>query len=415
MEGRYIKNQKLTNKTTMKKLLFLFVMICMITSGCSTDPVSNNNGGTLHNQRLQDIADSLMNYYQQNRGITNGGIFIEVNAPSGNYLVSSGLDVGFDANYHFRIASCTKTFTAAAIMYLHQQGKLNIYETITSDIPGTSEPYIPNTSFFEIPNKSAITIELLLQHRAGVFDVSNTVIPNNVPQPYAGQLYTEYMLNLDPSHTFTFAELVGVVAANDLSYFTPGSAYHYSNTGYSMLGEIIERVSGMSYHDFLQNNFFTPLGMSNTSAPYVGTDINMPSPFLQSYLYEGGIQTNTTADNMSAHVSEGNLISTPANLIKWVKALLTGQTVINQSTADLMMQVVSTGQGNGYYGLGISYIEGLGFGHSGAHISFLTFMYYNPVTDITILVGTNFWDLDQLGAQLQGLVDVSKTSVAVFK
>src|SRR5690606_8398022 len=254
----------------------------------------------------------------------------------------------------------------------------------------------------------------LLQHRSGVFDVSNTEIPNNVQQSYAGQLYTEYMLNLDPSHTFTFAELVGVAAANDLSYFTPGSAYHYSNTGYSMLGEIIERVSGMSYHDFLQNSFFTPLGMTNTSAPYTGTDIKMPSPFLQSYLYEGGIQTNTTAENMSAHVSEGNLISTPAELIKWNKALLTGQTVINQSTADLMMQVVSNGQG-GYYGLGISYIEGLGFGHSGAHISFLTFMYYNPVTDITILVGTNFWDLDQLGAQLQGLVDVSKTSVAVLE
>ncbi|HLT24371.1 MAG TPA: serine hydrolase, partial [Ignavibacteria bacterium] len=97
--------------------------------------VENQANATDYNQRLKEIADSVMNYYQQSKGITDGGIFIEVNAPSGNYLVSSGLDAGFNANYHFRMASCTKTFTAAAIMYLHQQGKLNIYETITSDIP----------------------------------------------------------------------------------------------------------------------------------------------------------------------------------------------------------------------------------------------------------------------------------------
>lgn len=395
----------------MKKII-LVLLISLIVAGCTSDPISNN-GGTQHNQRLQEIADSIINYYQQNRGITDGGIFINVIAPSGNYLVSSNLDAGFNSNYHFRMASCTKTFTAAAIMYLHQQGKLNIYEAITANIPGTTEPYVPNTPNYDVPNKASITIELLLQHRSGVFDVSNTPIPNSVAQPYAGQLYTEYMLNLNPSHTFTFDELVGVVAVNDLSYFTPDGGYHYSNTGYSMLGKIIERVSGMSYHDFLQSTFLTPFGMTNTSAPYMGTDINMPSPHLQSYLYEGGVKTNTTNENMSAHVAEGNLVTTPTDLIKWGKGLLTGQTVVSQSTANLMMQVEPTG--TGYYGLGISYIDGLGYGHTGAHLSFLTFMFYNPVTDVTLVLECNFWDLDQLNAQLESLVQVSLRAVEVFE
>lgn len=396
----------------MKKII-LVLLISLIVAGCTSDPISNN-GGTQHNQRLQEIADSVITHFQQTRGITDGGIFISINAPSGNYLVSSNLETGFNGDYHFRMASCTKTFTGAAIMNLHQQGKLDIYDTITMNIPGSSEPYIPNTPDFNVPNKSSITIEQLLQHRSGVFDVTNTEIPNNVAQPYAGQLYTEYVLNLDPSHTFTFSELVGVTAVNNLSYFTPGSGYHYSNTGYSMLGEIIERVSGMTYHDYLQSTFFNPLGMNNTSAPYTGTDIIMPSPHLQSYLYQGGAKTNTTNENMSGHVAEGNLVSTPNQLIQWVKKLLTGQTPITQSTANLMMQVLPTTPGSGY-GLSISYIDGLGYGHSGAHLSFLTFMYYNPSIDVAIVLGTNFWDLDELNAQLGTLVEASKRSIEVFE
>ena len=75
------------------------------------------------------------------------------------------------------------------------------------------------------------------------------------------------------------------------------------------------------------------------------------------------------------------------------------------------MEVIPTGQGNGEYGLGINYMKGLGYGHSGAHVSFLTADYYNPDTGTTILLITNFWDLDEITAQGNGMNEFAVNAV----
>lgn len=398
----------------MKKIILIITLLLLLNPNSKANDISSNDD--ISNE-LQSIADNFVDSYRKKIGLTDGGIFIALNTPSGDYMVSNNLNPGFDQNYHFRIASCTKTFTAASIMYLHQQGKLDINSKITDLIPGTNEPYIPNTPEYNIPNKSDITIKLLLEHRAGVFDVSNTDIPGNVNQPYAGKLYTEYILNLpgNYNHTFTFDELVGVVAENKLSYFLPDGGYHYSNTGYCMLGKIIERVSGLSYSAFLEANYLYPDYLNSTTAPFKGTDVDMNNPHLDSYLYSNGSVKNTTSQNMSAHVAEGNLISTPNNLMKWVKMLLKGETVLDTSTIAMMKKVIPTGDHGGMYGLGLSYIEGLGYGHNGAHESFLTFMFYNPDNDITTLVGCNFWDVDNLNEQLGTLIQLALKAAQLYK
>ncbi|MEJ1731317.1 serine hydrolase domain-containing protein, partial [Escherichia coli] len=84
----------------------------------------------------------------------------------------------------------------------------------------------------------------------------------------------------EPEHTFHFDELIGVVAGTGLSYFVPDSGYHYSNTGYSILGKIIERVSGMSYKDFLEEHIMQPMGMFNSYMPESGSDQVMENPFI---------------------------------------------------------------------------------------------------------------------------------------
>lgn len=398
----------------MKRILLLVAFLFLLNPDSKGNDVSGNDDIS---SGLQSLADNFVGTYRQKIGLTDGGIFIALNTPTGDYMVSNNLNQEFNPDYHFRIASCTKTFTAASIMYLHQQGKLDINSKITDLIPGTNEPYIPNTAEFNIPNKSDITIKLLLEHRAGVFDVSNTPIPNSVNQPYAGKLYTEYILDLpgNYNHTFTFDELVGVVAENNLSYFLPDAGYHYSNTGYCMLGKIIERVSGLSYGAFLEANYLYPDYLNSTRAPYKGTDVELDNPHLDSYLYSSGSMKNTTLQNMSAHVAEGNLISTPNNLMKWVKMLLKGETVLDTSTIAMMKKVIPTGGHGGQYGLGLSYIEGLGYGHNGAHESFLTFMFYNPDNDITTLVGCNFWDVDNLMDQLETLIQLAIKAVEVYK
>ena len=118
-----------------------------------------------------------------------------------------------------------------------QDGWLNLDDNITSFIPNTTEPYVLNSAEWAIPHKNQITIKQLLQHNAGVYDVSNDAVPGFGRLPYV-----EYLLENFPNHQFTATELVNQITIHNLSYGTPNQMYHYSNTGYTILGEIIARV-----------------------------------------------------------------------------------------------------------------------------------------------------------------------------
>jgi len=118
----------------------------------------------------------------------------------------------------------------------------------------------------------------------------------------------------------TFDELVGVVATCEASYWPPSeNRYHYSNTGYSLLGKVIERVSGLSYSDFVVQNLLVPNGLTETSSPSLSTETTIPAPFAVGYSLDfvGSRKlVATTSDNMSINVAEGNLISTPEQLAR---------------------------------------------------------------------------------------------------
>lgn len=396
-------------------ILFLFISIFFIS--CSDSTVDNNKTDN-RNAVLQNMTDSLANYYKVQHNITEGGFFLKIITGADDYFVSGNVSSAFASDYHYRIASVTKTFTAAAIMLLHQQGKINIYDNITMNIPGTSVTYVPNDSNWNLPYKNQITIELLLQHRAGVFDLKNQIIPTGIPQPYAGQFYADYVRNLpgNNGHTFTFDELAGVVSENDLYNFAPTPTdYHYSNTGYSILGKIIERASGTTYSEFLIQNFFIPLGLNNTFSVWNGSDLQIPAPGIASYLYEEGSMTVTDQDNMSANVAEGNLISSPSDVTKWIKLLLTGNAGVNAVNVELMKQVIPTGTNGDAYGLGIAYIPGLGYGHNGAHLSYLDIAAYNPDSGITMLVGSNFMYVPGLGDQITSMANLVKSALTVVQ
>lgn len=300
----------------MRKYFFLiFIIGLFIISGCKKD----NPDKLSLKENLQKILDQHLSQYKEKLPDKTIGFGLYVKSTgkfnSRNVYASSGFPEAYGEAIQFRGASTTKSFTAAAILKLHQQGKLNIDEVITDNIPGTNQPYIPATGVYAIPYKDRITIRLLLQHRAGVFDVTNTDIPDTVNAPYAGQRYFDYvMAQQGGDYTFTFPELINVVAKNQLSYFEPGAVFHYSNTGYNLLATIIERISGKRYDQFLQDEFLTPLQMNHTRFPYLGTDQNMPNPHVSGWLKVNNELIELDKDNVSFAVSEGNIITTPADL-----------------------------------------------------------------------------------------------------
>jgi D-alanyl-D-alanine carboxypeptidase len=291
-------------------------------------------------------------------------------------------------------------------MLLHQRGLLDIDDVITANIPGTTTPYVPDTASYAIPYKDAITIRKLLGHRAGVYDVTNEAMPEDAPCPYAGE---SYLQTQDMSRQFTFDELVGVDATCNASYWPPSEdRYQYSNTGYSLLGKVIERVSGLSYSDFIVQNLLVPNRLTETSSPALYTETMIPAPFAVGYSlgYLGSKQlVATVADNMSINVAEGNLISTPEQLARWNRALVTGAAGVDASTVESMKCEIPSGA-TSCYGLGIQQFSGLGFGHTGAHNGYLSIMLYDPTHDVSIVLFSTLLDFTSIGAEAKVLFDV---------
>jgi len=238
---------------------------------------------------------------------------------------------------------------------------------------------------------------MLLQHRAGLFDIINQDIPDTVDQAYKGQRYCEYVKALENNqfHTFTIDETSGVVAQNHLYNSVPGTAFYYSDTGIGLLGKIIERVSGKSYDQFLKDSFLNPLGLDHTSFPYEGDDKMLPSPFANSFAYAQCEFMDVTEDNVSMHVAEGNMVTTPYDLAHWMNKLYTGNAGIDYKNVRFyMMDCVPTFESHQNYGLGTVFTPDLGFGHNGAHLAYFTSARYDPETDITFVIYTNVWDFD---------------------
>ncbi|MDQ5987735.1 MAG: D-aminopeptidase [Syntrophus sp. SKADARSKE-3] len=376
-------------------ILSILIIIILI-ANCS-----NSNSPPASSERMQASLDANWTQYKQGHQIPDSdvrgtGIAVYITTPKGNYYASSGMDSSVNQNTRFRIASNTKTFTAAAIMLLYQKGKLDINHSITSLIPGKGIPYVPDTSDWAIWKKADITIKELLAHTAGVYDVDNdeTLSSPCISQLYTGKKYTSCVLAKEPQHQFIPGELVGVDAATQLYYFNPGDVnFHYSDTGYTILAEIIERVSGMSYDQFIMQNLVNLNGLTSTIIPMWGWEQAIPPPFNPGYVYEDRVLTDTTASNMSVHIGEGNIISTPADIARWIRLLIRGEAGINSTLVEMMKTPTAGALAMGEpYGLGIGWKSGLGYGHTGATKGYLSLMMYDPDADVSTIVYFNIWD-----------------------
>ncbi len=340
--------------------------------------------------QLQQLSDSFYQARNAEWGIPQGGVILRTFNPSGTHLVSTNIDAAMPENAHFRIASISKTFTAAATMRLYQEGLIELDAPISN--------YLPDVPAYDLPYKNQITIRQLLQHRAGVFDVTNNDIPMTVSQPYAGKRYHQYVTGDDglnqPTHTFTLDEMISVAAINKLYHEAPDVKFHYSNTGYHVLAKIVELKKKMPFTRYITETFFQPLGLTNTYGVYLGTDQRMREPFLRSYMYVGAPKPiETSESNMSTFVADGNIVSTPADVSKWIEKLMTGQAGISMQNVEKMKEMQVADADHGVYGLGLTYNEGMGFGHDGFQLSYASTVRYDPATKTTVLGLATFFKL----------------------
>jgi len=375
-------------KNSVKILIIFFTLFI---SSCSTSHLYESR-----EIAIQSAVDNVRSQLSVTLDKPIPSISVYIQTPEGAWFASSADSPKqqLTEGTYFRFASNTKTFTATAILKMHQDGWLDIYSFITASIPGTSIPYVPDTEGWNIPYKSSITIEQLLQHAAGVYDVDN----ESRDDYWHDMSYVAWQLSLDPLHQFSAAELAGqLVLHPDLFYFAPGTEVpHYSNTGYTILSEIIARVysartgSAKTYSDYLYDHVIggtSPVHLRVIKFPYLAIDTALPTPYVSGNEYDEGssVPNVYTSQNMSAHVGEGNGYGNFTDLNRFVRTLFSGRNVLNPMTVNTMVSSIGP-HTTGSYALGCDHVTNLGYGHNGAIYGYLSTIRYNPGTDVSIVV-----------------------------
>jgi CubicO group peptidase (beta-lactamase class C family) len=233
-----------------------------------------------------------------------------------------------------RLGSITKQFTAMLIMQLVEQGKLKL------DVPIST--YLP-----EYPKKNGdiITIHHLLTHSSG--------IPNMTSFP---GFIKDVSVN-----SYTPIQLVNLFADSTLQ-FKPGERFEYSNSGYIVLGYIIEKITGKSYEQVLQENIFTPLKMNNTGYDHHETLLKNRA---SGYEKNGRRYVNAKFLDMSVPYAAGSMYSTVEDLYLWDQALYSNQLLRKENMDLLFNKHIPSGGSHYGYGWGVG---GITFANNGGHI-----------------------------------------------
>lgn len=255
----------------------------------------------------------------------------------------------------FRIGSDTKQFTAAAILKLQEQGKLSVNDKLAKYIP-------------DFPRGDQVTLSELLHHTSGIHDYIPSSI-SDVEKPIA----TEAVIKAIEKQPYDF---------------DPGTQWHYDNTGYFLIGYIVEKVSGQTYGEFLSENFFQPLGMTSTGDCRMHH--GLPREALGYTLGTNGFEPPYYID-LSWNGGDGALYSTVQDLYRWNEGIFNGR-VLDAASLKAAFTPVATGASQVGYGFGwfIRRYRGLReISHGGAVPGFVSMLVRLPDEEFTVVVLAN--------------------------
>lgn len=294
-------------KKTLLNIMILFLISAPLLEGCEAIKPINFHEKTVasSNSNIKTkLAKYIDNYSKKNE--FSGTILI---TKDDEVLLNKGYGI---ADYNkrlqnkpqtiFQIASLTKQFTAAGILMLQEENLLNVYDTL--------DKYIP-----DYPNGNKITINNLLTHTSGIPEYLD----------YADSIDTE---NHDPNYTPD--ELIELFK-NQPFNFNAGTSFEYSNSNYILLGYIIEKVSNMSYEDFIKNNIIIPLNLTSTGFLSSETDTKNKSIgyyFINKYSNEHAEAPKT--EGLMSYAA-GEIYSNSQDLQKWEDALFSEKIITKES------------------------------------------------------------------------------------
>ena len=337
---------------------------------------------------LQGLLDTAV---RRSKG--PGGGIVRIESQSGGVLWegASGSDASggrIGVADTFEVASVTKTFTAACVLMLAEEGRLRLDEPIGGLLPrGAIRGLLVVRGHDFSPE---ITVRQLLNHTSGLPDYWNDPpTADDGDNTFVRDFLADPNRFWEPEETLAYVRRLWPIAV-------PGERYHYSDTGYVLLGLIVEHATGRKLHEVFRERLFAPLGMQDTFFSYREAP---PSGAHESHRYEGPVDL-TGQRRQSAEWASGGLVSSAKDLARFLFALAQGKLFKSQATWNEMTTWRPTGTADVDYGLGLFHVrldddEGQLWGHDGHGNAF---MYYWPEKQIA-LVGTlnqtenDWWDL----------------------
>lgn len=271
------------------------------------------------------------------------------------------LGVPLTTDQVFRIASVTKMYTAAMVIKFAELGRLSLEDPLAKFLP-------------DFPGASHITLRELLNHTAGISDVVKDPIPGFMRR------------DVDT------ATLVAEIRRRPPD-FPPGTRWSYSNGGFALLGAVIEKVTGQSWHDALQEQLLQPAGLSRT---VYGDSTQLIPGRVAGYTTDNPERRTKNASfiSMSIPAAAGGLASTADDLLRWIRALAGGH-IVSREDFQQMTTPVSNLPGSSTihgYGLGMYIWQVRGqqvVGHTGQINGFASAVAYLPKQDVTVVVLAN--------------------------
>ena len=323
------------------------------------------------------------------------GAVVLLRTPRGEFTVSYsttllGATSPPGADTHFRIASNTKTMTAAVIVLLAQEGKLSLDDPVSKYVPG-------------VPDGDKITIAQLLEMRSGLYNYTSDPIISET-------------IDTNPAKVWTPAELLAIAFAHPPN-FPPGKEYEYNNTNYALLGLLAEKVDGKPLAQVMHDRLFGPQNMQHTELPS-STVNTIPEPYSHGYLYGSSsvalvgeppysrevqaaaragtlLPKDYTDVNHSNAAAAGGVISTADDLATWIKALAGGK-VFNADYQrrwfdSLQPEDASKPKGQKYgYGIAqLSWGPNTIYFHGGETPGYNSKISYDPTNQLTLIIWTN--------------------------
>jgi D-alanyl-D-alanine carboxypeptidase len=256
----------------------------------------------------------------------------------------------------FKIASLTKSFTAAAILRLSQEGKLRLDDPISRFLPETHE------------RAQDVQVQHLLNHTSGLPDWSIDAAQEALPETFT----------TDEAVTYYFSTIQNLESE-------PGEASSYNNAAYFLLGAIIEKASGLTYKEYLTATFFEPLGLHSSGECGSQADV-------LGYHSVNRQLEEARPSNLKLLGAAGNLCSTAGDLLNWLDALRQGK-VIRPETWERMIKPTELTDGQvAEYGFGLVIEEdtlGREISHDGVTAGFNSFFIYYPEHELSIVLLTN--------------------------